>query len=522
MSALQCNELSVGDIFTGGLPEPPETWWWLWPSAMLLWLLLMLHAVLFLATLRLDASRLGGEWSDEYFMTRDAGHQRRKAGCCGSVQRLLQTLTKDLGLFAWVQSVRLSSANYLIRQMAATKIQTTEVDVRFMLEHMHQVAFATEESTWTRRRNRDFLALQLRVHSALLEAHADLFKGGRLLRRTWRLFWVVQPHLDLRYWSICLPAHMRALLLSSKAFGRMAVVALWLAATGVSMQITSPSDCTSRDYMEWFFQDMARGTFVEVIFSCVSFLLHLTWVLVLAVLHSREFEYDETWDAAKRRRQLRIWCLQDIAFGILVLADVIICTLLTLAFLLGTRKEDGLRWLVSCITALFWMSVLEPLVFSTWCVAAALAATQYPELAERSRKQLGFEAHGQHAFAMQSMAEELGIPEGARPDEAGSPIRNPSPGPRAAAGSAESAQTATPPPPPPVPVSGSKAQNHFVASSPPKGRQPPGHTAPVMYVGGTPTAGSPPTKRAGGGGTPAASPPRGAVLPGPPLPNTPL
>ena len=251
---------------------------------------------------------------------------------------------------------------------------------------MYQVAFATDESTWTRKRNKDFLALQLKVHQAVLEAQKELVVSPSVCARVWSIFFGLQPHLHLRRFSVLFRAHMRALLLAATIFGRVALSVLYFAVAGNTLTAESDDNCARPEIVKRYTVDIARGVGLEFLFGVVNAFLYMIWGIVLGILHNRQFVYGAKWDAAARQRQVRIWFFKDLVYGCMVLIYVGSCALLAVSFLCSVHAVDGNRWLVSFATMLLWNGILEPCSLSILlAVSATVVARTRPALISEKR-----------------------------------------------------------------------------------------------------------------------------------------
>lgn len=372
-----CKALGFGDLSLAGSENQS---WWLSPAAILLWLLVVLHTVFLCFALRRDLQmKKQSWWKAEYFLTRDEAHTQVLqhgfwAQACSALRALLQALNRGQ-LRLWVSKW---SSIFYVRVAAARSLHITELDVRFMLSHLYQVNFADEESTWTRKRNTDFLALQLRTQQAVATAHADFVAGSSsCLRRLCCLLQAVQPYLRIFSFSLCTSSSIRALLVISNVFGRVGMSALYFVASGTSS--TQDSDCQDADLANGLSTEIIRGVLLELLFGFFSKLLHLIWTFVMSLFHSREFQQDVKWDAATRKKQLRDWWIKDSLLGALVIIYAFNCSALCAVWFANARSEDRHRWLVSFLTIVFSLVVVEPLTLAVVCAAAACGSAKPKE-----------------------------------------------------------------------------------------------------------------------------------------------
>eukprot|EP00930_Biecheleria_cincta_P055874 TRINITY_DN42126_c0_g1_i1.p1 TRINITY_DN42126_c0_g1~~TRINITY_DN42126_c0_g1_i1.p1 ORF type:complete len:539 (+),score=63.61 TRINITY_DN42126_c0_g1_i1:74-1690(+) len=364
-----CTALGAGDLSFAGSGRDR---WWLSAAAVLLWLLVVFHTVILFSALRRDMQmKKQGWWKDEYFLTRDEAHAQVLqhgfwAQACAALRALLRALKRG-ELQLWVSKW---TGIFYVRVAAARALQITELDVRFMLSHLYQVNFADEESTWTRKRNADFLALQLKTQQAVAAAHGDFSNGSSsFLRRVCYLLWALQPYLRMFSFSLCTSSSMRALLVISNVFGRVGMSALYFLVSGTSR--THDSDCQYADFGNGVSTEIIRGMLLEFLFGFFSKLLHLIWTLVMSLFHSREFQQDFRWDAATRKKQVLSWWIKDSLFGALVLLYAFICCAWCALWFANAHSEDRHRWLVSFLTILFVLVVAGPLTSAMVCAAAA-------------------------------------------------------------------------------------------------------------------------------------------------------
>ncbi|CAJ1408442.1 unnamed protein product [Effrenium voratum] len=332
---------------------------------------ILFHVLFLAAAARQDVQmRKQGWWKEEYFLTRDAAHAqvlklspaaRLQSAACGACRAL-----RSEGFGGWLQR-RLAA--FCVRASAASKLQLAELDVEFMLLHMYQVTFSSEESAWTRKRNADFLALQLKVQQAVTVAYQDFVSKPSLCSRFWVFLVQLQPHCAVQSYSLVTRCLMRACVVVANVSGRVAMSVVFF----LVLQDTQPRDhaCAS----EWrHVNGIVSGIGVQLLFSCVSRMLQLLWTAVLLLCHSREFKQDE-WDAASRQRQLWRWWLQDMAFAGLVVLYAASCATLGAAYIASSSDEDGQRWLVSLATVVLLSALLEPLlksllasILAGWCL----------------------------------------------------------------------------------------------------------------------------------------------------------
>ncbi|CAK9079426.1 unnamed protein product [Durusdinium trenchii] len=351
-----------------------------WPSsapALALWAVALFHIIFLAAAVCRDLRmRRQGWWKEEYFLTRDAAHaqvfklslaSRLRALGCGALSALsrneaMSRLANYLGIFC-------------VRTAAATKLHLTELDVQFMLLHMYQVTFANEESAWTRKRNADFLALQLKVQQAITASYSELVSQPSIRSRFWIFFLQFQPHRAVQSYSLVTRCFMRACVVVANIFGRVALSVLFFLVVG-DTQPRNDESCKaagSRQYVE----GVVGGLGLQLLFSCISRLLQLLWTGILLLFHSREFKQDVQWDAESRRQQVTKWWLQDVAFAALILLYSFGCCMLGTAYVASASDEDGQRWLASFATMVFLTVLVEPLAKSL--VSAGLAGRSIQE-----------------------------------------------------------------------------------------------------------------------------------------------
>eukprot|EP00913_Durusdinium_trenchii_P011505 g10802.t2 len=273
-----------------------------------------------------------GWWKEEYFLTRDAAH----------AQVFKLSLASRLRALGCGALSALSRNEAMSRTAAATKLHLTELDVQFMLLHMYQVTFANEESAWTRKRNADFLALQLKVQQAITASYSELVSQPSIRSRFWIFFLQFQPHRAVQSYSLV----------------------LFFLVVG-DTQPRNDESCKaagSRQYVE----GVVGGLGLQLLFSCISRLLQLLWTGILLLFHSREFKQDVQWDAESRRQQVTKWWLQDVAFAALILLYSFGCCMLGTAYVASASDEDddGQRWLASFATMVFLTVLVEPLAKS--------------------------------------------------------------------------------------------------------------------------------------------------------------
>lgn len=358
-----------------GLSFASEGSWAASSAAVSLWVVTAFH-VLFLsfATYRDCQMRKQGWWKEEYFLTRDAAHAqalkiklhvRFRALLCSAAHAIraqegLSWLSKLWG----VQCVRTS---------AADRLYLTELDVQFMLLHMYQVTFATEESAWTRKRNADFLALQLKVQQAITTAYSDFVSRPSVCRRFCVLWGHLQPHISVQSYSLVTRCSLRACVVVANIFGRVALSVVYFLVIADSRARITAASCASageRQYVD----DVARGIFLQILFSCISRMLLLLWTAGMMLFHSREFKQDQEWDTESRRQQVVRWWIRDGVFAALILLYSVLCCTLGAAYIASASDEDGQRWLTSFATMVLLTALGEPLVKSLLCAVVAGAS----------------------------------------------------------------------------------------------------------------------------------------------------
>lgn len=355
-----------------------------WPSsaaALSLWAVAFFHVIFLAAAIWRDVQmRKEGWWKEEYFLTRDAAHAQVLKlsmasrlrmlgfGACNALKnnQAVTGLARYLGIFC-------------VRLAAATALHLNELDVQFMLSHMYQVTFANEESAWTRKRNADFLALQLRVQQAISLAYSDLVMKPSLQRRFCIFFVQFQPHWSVQSYSLVTRCFMRACLVVANIFGRVALSVICFLVIGDTQMRSSHVGCSTpsssrRQYVE----GVIGGIGIQLLFSCISRLLQMLWTAVLLLFHSREFKQDVEWDAKSRQKQVNKWWLQDVAFASLISMYSLSCCLLGTAYIASASNEDGQRWLTSLATMVVLTVLVEPLMKSL--LAAWLAGRSMQEI----------------------------------------------------------------------------------------------------------------------------------------------
>eukprot|EP00439_Symbiodinium_sp_Y106_P032771 s1257_g3.t3 len=315
-----------------------------------------------------------GWWKEEYFLTRDAAHAqalkiklhvRFRALLCSAAHAIraqegLSWLSKLWG----VQCVRTS---------AADRLCLTELDVQFMLLHMYQVTFATEDSAWTRKRNADFLALQLKVQQAITTAYSEFVSRPSVCRRFCVLWAHLQPHISVQSYSLVTRCSLRACVVVANIFGRVALSVVYFLVIADSRARITADSCASageRQYVD----DVARGIFLQILFSCISRMLLLLWTAGMMLFHSREFKQDQEWDTESRRQQVVRWWIRDGVFAALILLYSVLCCTFGAAYIASASDEDGQRWLTSFATMVLLTALGEPLVKSLLCAVVAGAS----------------------------------------------------------------------------------------------------------------------------------------------------
>jgi len=396
-----------------------------WPSsaaALSLWAVAFFHVFFFAAAVWRDVQmRQEGWWKEEYFLTRDAAHAQ-------VLKLSLASRLRAVGCGAWsamrkneaVKSLARWLAIFCVRAAAAVRLRLSELDVQFMLLHMYQVTFANEESAWTRKRNSDFLALQLKVQQAISAAYSDLVPRPSLQRRFCIFFVQFQPHWSVQSYSMVTRCFMRACLVVANIFGRVALSVICFLVIG-DTRARSTVSCTPSGSKRQYVEGVIGGIGIQLLFSFISRLLQLIWTAVLLLFHSREFKQDVEWDAKSRQKQVNKWWLQDIAFAVLMSLYSLACCLLGTAYIASASDEDGQRWLTSFATMVILTVLVEPLTKSL--LAAGLAGKSMQETGGIGLQDCLGLHHGPAGVDLQPIRE---VEEAPRAPECALPNRSPS------------------------------------------------------------------------------------------------
>lgn len=396
-----------------------------WPSsaaALSLWAVAFFHVFFFAAAVWRDVQMRQEGWlKEEYFLTRDAAHAQ-------VLKLSLASRLRAVGCGAWsamrkneaVKSLARWLAIFCVRAAAAVRLRLSELDVQFMLLHMYQVTFANEESAWTRKRNSDFLALQLKVQQAISAAYSDLVPRPSLQRRFCIFFVQFQPHWSVQSYSMVTRCFMRACLVVANIFGRVALSVICFLVIG-DTRARSTVSCTPSGSKRQYVEGVIGGIGIQLLFSFISRLLQLIWTAVLLLFHSREFKQDVEWDAKSRQKQVNKWWLQDIAFAVLMSLYSLACCLLGTAYIASASDEDGQRWLTSFATMVILTVLVEPLTKSL--LAAGLAGKSMQETGGIGLQDCLGLHHGPAGVDLQPIRE---VEEAPRAPECALPNRSPS------------------------------------------------------------------------------------------------
>eukprot|EP00929_Paragymnodinium_shiwhaense_P098676 TRINITY_DN60161_c0_g1_i1.p1 TRINITY_DN60161_c0_g1~~TRINITY_DN60161_c0_g1_i1.p1 ORF type:complete len:577 (-),score=43.38 TRINITY_DN60161_c0_g1_i1:192-1832(-) len=354
------------------------------PAAVLLLCLVCAHCVILAASVLLDGRRRrSGQWKEEYFLSRDSSHHR---DFDPSLYARLRRVVKGVwgqwrrggGGIQWFVEV---VGVYHVQQAAGYRAGLTQVDVRFMLQNMHQVNFASHESEWTRQRNAKFMKIQLEVHKAVHGAHAEFMENPASCSMFWQMFGEQHPYWSLQRFCLVCRSSMRALLLTADVFGRVGLSVLYFASADVARASESGGlSCPELDLLQRLSADIARGFGLEMLFGTLSVAVWLLWEVMLSLLSDRNFVYDPTWTAERRQQQVCRWWLKDTCFAVLVVVYSTVCACIAFAFLNSITAEDGNRWLASFVTMLLCIAFFNPLLTAGSCAF----------LAERAARQKSF------------------------------------------------------------------------------------------------------------------------------------
>jgi len=168
----------------------------------------------------------------------------------------------------------------------------------------------------------------------------------------------------LRY-SIFIPTRMSTMLFVCDLYVSMALAALFFQASGSAQSEESDPMCEPGDIWEEIGQIITVGV--------VTVLVGMIPGVVISSLHQRDFVPFADGNSPEWRKQLRLWHLQDRIIYIFGAAFILFCMFFNLVFVANVTAEDGLVWLLSCLTQMLQSMVLVPLIMTLLTLSATMA-----------------------------------------------------------------------------------------------------------------------------------------------------
>jgi len=395
MKSLACSRISLLSGQSVGALDFEQ--WAIRPAAMALWCMLAALLLLFLLAASLDRHRRS-QWSDEHFLAPNGalgksqaepagnGPSSRPASCwpvCGSCgrgggnsaadgqqrsasnnkvdlrsrtysnlssrwrsevvnlrnklaptnnQERSQNQKPSLAMRALAKYVNLCS---LVVTSAALWINPT--DTKYFLDegaptldHPEDMASGSSASSLDH--------MEISIAARAEEVRRELCTWRRLPVIMFQVFAAVNPIGKLLVRSIFMPSSLRALIVSCRVLGSVAVETAFFVASG-------GAECRAEGVGERLGRLLVTGT--------ASAVLGRLPTLALARLHRRSFRHAEAADREQARRQLRAWRRRDAAIWALGLAYGGLCTYFVAGFVASMAWEDEQEdWLIGAGVAL--------------------------------------------------------------------------------------------------------------------------------------------------------------------------
>jgi len=421
--AAACANVKV--FSSDGLKAIFEGDWWGRPPAVLLWTIVLFQSGLLLWTARRDIrDRRQGVWRDADFLTTNRAYISHDSLCSAlrslicqkfapcmrssalrarpsTVQRAFDTGTsptrKSTAALSSssttlarsvLDTVSSQAASKLALHMLASKHQIAASDLRKLIRGASgktpQGSRTSLASSSASHMSLARLALTSRVHAERHRAYWHFFRSSGFLFQVWMFYATMHPWMKLGHLSITIGAFPRALFLTAKLLGALALSALYFDASGEALNHRSPEVCEQKGLQMVLWRNIAVGL--------CSAMLSMFPIVIMLKLSRRRFVYGECWDDGERRLSyMRWWRFQDVSAVVLGLLYCWLCTFYLLAFFANIGRSSEASWLVSAAAALLREFIFLPLMVSLLYVGLTAAIARWrPDVIERVHAQLGF------------------------------------------------------------------------------------------------------------------------------------
>lgn len=199
------------------------------------------------------------------------------------------------------------------------------------------------------------------------------------LRRTWVLFWSVNPLTSLGQVLIEMHALKRALILSVRLLGSLALTAIFFTVNGDAMAATAPSKCPLEPWSPWRY----------LLVMAVSGVVNMLPLSLLNWMASRWFYHLPDATAEDARKYARIRFIEDLVFAVWGCGLTALNLLILVGFLAELKTEEQAKWLLTFGLVVGRILVAQPLLVSLLIATAAeLVAWRAPELISSPPRQI--------------------------------------------------------------------------------------------------------------------------------------
>eukprot|EP00928_Gymnodinium_smaydae_P071870 TRINITY_DN5534_c0_g1_i4.p1 TRINITY_DN5534_c0_g1~~TRINITY_DN5534_c0_g1_i4.p1 ORF type:complete len:884 (+),score=167.03 TRINITY_DN5534_c0_g1_i4:523-3174(+) len=218
------------------------------------------------------------------------------------------------------------------------------------------------------------------------------FKRSNPLRVIWILLLSQQPaHGTFRY-SIFISASLQVAILGASLFGPAFLAALFFSASGVTLSIDSPDECSVE-------KGSAREIIRNILVGFLSWLLTTLPMLLVVYVVKKNFVQRKKWDEASKRRMLRYWNIRNSATYCILVVYSLFCVLFVCAFLANVNPKDEYMWLIAAATVLIEDYVIQPVMIAVLLsTTLAMVVCCRPSVLDKILHELTI-PHSSHLFA---------------------------------------------------------------------------------------------------------------------------
>jgi len=402
VKAIECSNAQL--LSKEGFENVLKGDWWQSAAAMALWLLIAtLFAINGMAHLADHRWKRKMNWNDTcFFVVTDQSdlykeeHNFVYNAATNLWEQLTEIIPKRIGSF-WRHPVDESCSSIIAKASKYSLAAQSRIVHEDVKEHLWRQGDWLQEEHMCQSRSAQSKLLQI-ADSGHLSFEKFFYTGGTVFWRTCHIFHALQPWCTLTQFSFTCPTVIRAQLLAAEISGALFVAALFYQASGMAVSMKSDSECTPANDFRAFLRDMLIG----MISSFVS-----EWPIpFFAALHSRDFQYRQSWSEEQVQRKLRKWHRQDAILWCVTTCYNAFCMLFVAVFLANVSRSDHEDWMLAAGTSILDNLIISPFkyAFAIACLATLVRFLRPAAISHNARK-LGLD--GKQKWGLDTPKEQL-------------------------------------------------------------------------------------------------------------------